>query len=94
MKALAEAVNMSRSTFARKLKSVTGKTPLDFIREIKIRHACRLLESKNYTIGQVADMVGFRDRRYFTACFRKEIGMSPRDYQNGKAGDGPEEPEG
>ena len=94
VKALAEAVNMSRSTFARKLKSVTGKTPLDFIREIKIRHACRLLESKNYTIGQVADMVGFRDRRYFTACFRKEIGMSPRDYQNGKAGDGPEEPEG
>ncbi|MCM1449307.1 MAG: helix-turn-helix domain-containing protein [Clostridiales bacterium] len=79
--ALASAVNMSRSTLARKLKSITGKTPLDFIREIKMQHACNLLRSRNYTISQVAEMLGFSDRRYFTSCFRKEMGMTPRDYQ-------------
>lgn len=78
---LASSVNMSRSTLARKLKSITGKTPLDFIREIKMQHACSLLRSKNYTIGQIAEMLGFSDRRYFTACFRKEMGITPRDYQ-------------
>lgn len=80
---LAAGVNMSRSTFSRKIKSITGKTPLDFIRGIKMQHACSLLESKNYTISQVAEMVGFSDRRYFTASFGKEIGVSPREYQNG-----------
>lgn len=80
---LANGVNMSRSTFSRKIKSITGKTPLDFIRGIKMQHACKLLESKNYSISQVADMVGYSDRRYFTVSFRKDIGVSPRDYQNG-----------
>ncbi|MCM1077169.1 MAG: helix-turn-helix domain-containing protein [Bacteroides sp.] len=84
VKTLSDAVNMSRSTFSRKLKDITGKSPLDFIREIKMMHACRLLESKNYSVGQISDMLGFSDRRYFTATFRKEMGMTPRDYQNSK----------
>ncbi|MCM1450844.1 MAG: helix-turn-helix domain-containing protein [Clostridium sp.] len=78
---LAEKMNMSRSTFTRKIKSITGKTPLDFIRDIKMEHARRLLESDNYTVSQVSDMLGFSDRRYFTSCFRKAAGMSPREYQ-------------
>lgn len=91
--ALARGVNMSRSTFSRKIKSITGKTPLDFILEIKMQHACKLLESKNYSISQVADMVGYGDRRYFTTSFKKEIGISPRDYQNGMRANKNEEDE-
>lgn len=80
---LAEAVNMSRSTFTRKIKAVTGQTPLDFIRKIRMMHACHLLESKNYTVSQVAEMVGFSDRRYFTTSFGKEMGVTPKEYING-----------
>lgn len=79
--ALCSAVNMSRSTFARKLKSTTGMTPLDFIRDVKMKHACNLLKSNNYTISQISDMLGFNDRRYFTATFRKVMGMAPREWQ-------------
>ena len=81
VKMLCSAVNMSRSTFSRKLKSITGKTPLDFIRDIKMKHACNMLKSGNYTISQISDMLGFSDRRYFTSTFRKMYGMTPRDFQ-------------
>lgn len=77
---LAKGVNMSKSSLARKLKAITGKTPLDFIRHIKMQYACSLLESQNYTIAEVAEMVGFEDRRYFTTSFKKEFGVTPSSY--------------
>lgn len=45
--ALADAMNMSRSTLTRKLKAITGRTPLDFIRNIKMKHARHMLEDKD-----------------------------------------------
>lgn len=81
---LASGVNMSKSSLARKLKAITGKTPLDFIRQIKMQHACRLLESQNHTVAEVADMVGFEDRRYFTTSFKKEVGVTPSAYVKGE----------
>ncbi len=75
---------MSKSSLARKLKAITGKTPLDFIRQIKMQHACRLLESQNHTVAEVADMVGFEDRRYFTTSFKKEVGVTPSAYVKGE----------
>lgn len=47
MTALADAMNMSRSTLTRKLKAITGRTPLDFIRNIKMKHARHMLEDKD-----------------------------------------------
>jgi len=81
---LASGVNMSKSSLARKLKAITGKTPLDFIRQIKMQHACHLLESQNHTVAEVADMVGFEDRRYFTTSFKKEVGVTPSAYVKGE----------
>lgn len=81
---LAQGVNMSKSSLARKLKAITGKTPLDFIRQIKMKHACHLLESQNHTVAEVADMVGFEDRRYFTTSFKKEVGVTPSAYVKGE----------
>lgn len=80
---LAKGVNMSRSTLSRKLKAISGCTPLDFIRHIKMQHACRLLETKNHSVSEVAEMVGYSDRRYFTSSFKKEFGVIPSDYQKG-----------
>lgn len=81
---LAIGVNMSKSSLARKLKAITGKTPLDFIRKIKMQYACRLLESQNHTVAEVAEMVGFEDRRYFTTSFKKEVGITPSAYVKGE----------
>ncbi|MCK9159208.1 MAG: helix-turn-helix domain-containing protein [Bacteroidaceae bacterium] len=78
---LAEKVNMSRSTLTRKLKDITGRTPLDFIRQVKMKHARQMLEDRNKTIYEVALMIGYFDRKYFTSCFKQEFGMTPSEYQ-------------
>lgn len=84
---LAELVHMSRSTLSRKIKTTTGLTPLEFIRNIKMKHACRMLEDKNFTVSEVAFTLGYYNRKYFASCFKEEFGMTPSEYQKSKCGD-------
>lgn len=77
---LAEAMNMSRSTLTRKLKSISGDTPLDFIRHIKMKHACRMLKDSGMNVSEVAASLGYFNRKYFTTCFKEEFGMTPTEY--------------
>lgn len=79
--ALAAAVYMSRSTLTRKLKAITGYTPLEFIRHIKMQHARRLLEDKDRSISEVAATLGYFNRKYFTICFKEEFGITPSEFQ-------------
>lgn len=85
--ALADAVNMSRSTLTRKLKAITGRTPLDFIRNIKMKHARHLLEDKDKSVTEVAATLGYFNRKYFTACFKEEFGMTPSEFQKSLTGE-------
>ena len=78
---LAEGMNMSRSTLTRKLKSISGDTPLEFIRHIKMKHACRMLKDKQMNVSEVAAALGYYNRKYFTNCFKEEFGMTPSEYQ-------------
>ena len=78
---LAEAMNMSRSTRSRKIKVITGKTPLDFIKDIKMQHACRMLENKTATVADVITALGYSDYKNFTQSFKEAFGMSPGEYQ-------------
>ena len=78
---LARAMNMSRSTLTRKLKAITGDTPLDFIRHIKMKQAKALLNNKSSNISEVATALGYQNRKYFTACFKEEFGITPSEYQ-------------
>ncbi len=78
---LAEAMNMSRSTLSRKIKMITGKTPLDFIKDIKMQHARRLLENKTATVADVILAVGYSDYKNFTLSFKEAFGMTPSEYQ-------------
>lgn len=76
-----EAMGTSRSTLYRKLKSLTGLNPSSFIRNIRIKAACRIMEEKrNLRISEVAYAVGFNDPKYFSACFKKEMGMLASEY--------------
>lgn len=78
---LSEAMNMSRSTFTRKLKSITGETPLEFIRKIKMKKACQMLCDKDKSITEIASYLGYYDGKYFTSCFKEDFGMTPSEYQ-------------
>ncbi|MRX46995.1 two-component regulator propeller domain-containing protein [Pedobacter puniceum] len=77
---LAEEMNMSRSTFYRKLKAITDMSGSEFIRFIKIQRSAQLLLSGEYTIKQIAYEVGFNDTKHFRKCFIKQYNMTPSDY--------------
>ena len=77
---LAAEKNMSKSTLYRKIKSMTGMTPLDFIRNIKMKRACMMLFNRSHTISEVAYAVGFNSPKYFTRCFKDEFGVTPSEY--------------
>ena len=74
---------MSRTVFFKKLKSLTGYSPIEFVRNVKIKHAAKLiLSNENYTIKEVSFMIGIADTKYFTQCFKKIYGVPPSEYRN------------
>ncbi|KAA6349094.1 Sensor histidine kinase TmoS [termite gut metagenome] len=78
---LADKLNMSKSSLYRKIKSMTDLSPRDFIRNIRLKHACMMLKDKSIPISEVAYSVGFSDPKYFTACFKLEFNVTPSEYQ-------------
>lgn len=75
------AMGMARSTLNDKLKQLTGMTPLSFISNVRLQAAFRLLEeNRKIRINDLAYKVGFNDPKYFTLCFRKKFGVSPKEY--------------
>lgn len=78
---LAKELNMSKSTLHRKVKAMTGLTPLDFVRNIKMKKACQLLTAHELSISEIAYALGFTNPKYFTKCFKEEFGITPSDFQ-------------
>ena len=78
----ADEMGTSKSTLYRKLKSLTGMTTTNFIRNVRLKAACRLLEERKDTIriSELAYSVGFSDPKYFSVCFKKEFGVLPTEY--------------
>jgi len=75
-----DKMNMSHSTFYRKVKGLTGLSPSEFIRKIKLKNSVKLLLSGNYNISEAAYMTGFNNLPYFRQCFKDEYGVSPSEY--------------
>lgn len=76
-----EDMGTSRSTMFRKMKSLTGLSYVSFIRNVRLKAACQIMEEKkNVRVSELAYAVGFNDPRYFSTCFKKEFGMQPREY--------------
>ena len=73
---------MSRSSFHSKVKSVTGETPNNYIRIIRLCKGAELLASGRYQIVEVCYMVGFNTPSYFSKCFADHFGKLPKDYIN------------
>lgn len=78
---LAESVAMSRVYLYKRLLTVTGSTPLEFIRTIRLRHAAQLLKEGQLNVSEVAYKVGFNNPRYFSRYFKELYGVIPSEYK-------------
>jgi YesN/AraC family two-component response regulator len=72
----------SRVQLYRKLKGLTGLSPNEFVRNIRIKRAAEILIKEGITVGEVMYRVGFSNRSYFNRCFRQVFDTSPVEYQN------------
>lgn len=72
---------MSKSTLYRKLGSISGQKPKEFIRTIRLRHAAGLLKSGRHTVSEVAALTGFSYTSYFCKCFKEMYGVQPGNYK-------------
>jgi len=80
----ANALMVSRTVFYRKLKTIVGLSPVDFVREIRVKRAAQFIDSGEYTFSQIAYMCGFNDPKYFTKCFKKKMGLTPSEYKENR----------
>ncbi|MDP4201489.1 MAG: two-component regulator propeller domain-containing protein [Bacteroidota bacterium] len=78
----AETMNSSKSTLHRKLKALTDLSPGEFIRNVRLKHACEMLVSTNDPISEIAYALGFNNPKYFSSCFKSEFEMTPREYRD------------
>jgi AraC-like DNA-binding protein len=78
---LSIAMNMSRVHLYKKLLSVTGNTPSEFIRLIRLRRAEQLLRKSQLTVAEVSYAVGFNNPRYFSKYFREMYELTPSQYK-------------
>ena len=79
---MAEQMAMSRANLHRKLKSITGFAPSDFIRNVRLKRAANLLRNQADSVAQIGFSVGFEDQSYFSKAFKREFGVSPSEYRS------------
>lgn len=78
---LAEAMSMSRTVFYRKVKSLMGVSPVDFVKTMRIKRAVQLLEQDEFTVSEVGYMSGFTTPQYFSRVFKEAMGCTPKEYR-------------
>lgn len=80
---LAKETGMSRTQLHRRIKDLTGMTAADFIRNLRLRQAARLLKAeKGLTVTEIAYAVGFTSQTHFSTLFKKQYGMTPTEYMD------------
>ena len=83
---LATSAGVSVSHYSALFRRQTGFSPIDFIIRLRIKHACRLLDTTDLSIGQIAARIGFDDAFYFARRFRRVMGCFPRAYRKVQKG--------
>ena len=72
---------MSKYHFLRVFKSVTGSSPMEYRSRIRIEHARELLKSSYFSVSEIAESLGYTSLAYFSAAFKKSVGVSPTEYK-------------
>lgn len=79
MDKLAGILNMSSSTFYRKFKSIQNESPSQFIQKTRLKYAFKLINKGEKRIDIIVRETGYYDTSYFSKCFKKEFGITPRE---------------
>ncbi len=78
---LRQKLLLSRTGMYKRILALTGKTPIEFIRHIRLKRAAQLLEKSPHNVTEIAYMTGFNNPKYFARYFREEFGILPSAYQ-------------
>jgi YesN/AraC family two-component response regulator len=78
---LASELGMSRTVFFNKLKSLTGFSLVEFVREIRFERAAEYIRDTQLTVSEISYMVGIEDPRYFSRCIKQKFGTTPSEYR-------------
>lgn len=78
---LASLIKMDKFGFIRTFKAQTSKTPYEYLLDLKIEKAKKMLKSSDYSITEISMLCGFSSHSHFTSTFRKKIGISPTEYR-------------
>src|SRR3546814_20917261 len=70
-------MELGRTQVERKLKALTGQTPVEFIRIMRLKRAAQKIAAKEDAVSQIAYSVGFNNLSYFATCFKEQFGESP-----------------
>ncbi|MBO4340677.1 MAG: response regulator [Bacteroidales bacterium] len=82
---LCREMNMSKTSLTQRLEENAGMSPREFIEDVRLRHAARMIQDGEKRLADIADQLNFSSPKYFSIRFRKKFGVSPRDYsRNGK----------
>jgi signal transduction histidine kinase/ligand-binding sensor domain-containing protein/DNA-binding response OmpR family regulator len=77
----AQDLAVSRPSLFNKMRALTGETPKNFIKIIRLKRAAQLLKTGKLSVSEVCYMTGFRDPKYFNKCFQKQYNQSPSEYK-------------
>lgn len=77
---LSSELAMSRSVFFKKLKALTGQSPVDLVKDIRMKKAAELLREKRYSVNEIAYLTGFPNPKYFSTAFKKYYGNTPTGF--------------
>lgn len=74
-------MGMSRVHLYKKISTLTGKSPIEFIRLLRLKRATQYLAESQLTIAEIAYKLGFNNPKYFSKYFKEEFGILPSEYQ-------------
>ena len=78
---LANKLNISRSSLHRKIKTDTNQTSTEFIRDVRLKYAIRLMNDNTYNMDEIAVLTGFNSTSWFNRSFKQKYGKTPKEYK-------------
>ena len=77
---IAREVGLSKSSFYRKIKLITDLSPVEFVKNIRLKHAYELLEGGETSLDAIAYSTGFSGAKYLSTCFKEQFGITPTEF--------------
>lgn len=90
LQSLADVAGMSRATFAEQFRKTFGRTPMGFVKEVRLRRAARFLSATDLPVKAIAGRVGYSSRSHFSRSFKSMMGADPASYRSAATGAEPE----